>query len=149
VPSVMIRAARPGDGPGLARIHADMAAYYAELAPERFRAASRVRLAQEIDIELATRSGDTLHLVAEVDARLAPALVALHRPTQRGALRDPGRRPVGPAARSASAARRDIARCPLSARRWPRWDPSDLRSRRSWFGRGASRSHRWAATAPL
>ncbi len=35
--SVVIRAARPGDGAGLARAAVDFAAYYVELDPERFK----------------------------------------------------------------------------------------------------------------
>jgi GNAT superfamily N-acetyltransferase len=74
--AIAIRKARPGDGQALARIHADMAAYYVERFPEHFRAPRLDGLQDELDAELGERGDSTLELVAEVDGEVVGALVA-------------------------------------------------------------------------
>ena len=61
-----------GDGEALARIHADMAAHYAELDPERFRRPDLNGYAEVLETDL----GDGLDLVAEVDGEVIAWLYA-------------------------------------------------------------------------
>ena len=73
----VVRKARPGDGEAIARIHADMADHYAELAPERFRRPALDGYAAVIDAELAEAKATELELVAEIDGQVVASLYAL------------------------------------------------------------------------
>src|SRR5262245_15691186 len=70
--SVEIRAARPGDGAGLARIWLDNARYYVERFPDDFREPAEAGLAEWFETALAKpRDEAELHLVAVVDGEVA------------------------------------------------------------------------------
>lgn len=69
-----IRAARPGDGPALARLHLELAEYYVALAPEAFRLPDRDGLAEFL--EPGADAEDRLLLVAEIDGDVAGSLAA-------------------------------------------------------------------------
>jgi GNAT superfamily N-acetyltransferase len=71
-----VRAARPGDGHALVRLHEEMAAYYADLAPSRFVRPDVTGLADTLDAEFATTSDAALHLVAEIRGDVAGVLYA-------------------------------------------------------------------------
>src|SRR5688500_15270970 len=71
---MQIRRAQVGDGVALARIHADMADHYAELAPERFRRPDLAGYAAVLDGDLAEAEG--LDLVAEVEGEVIAWLFA-------------------------------------------------------------------------
>jgi|tagenome__1003787_1003787.scaffolds.fasta_scaffold20790422_2 GNAT superfamily N-acetyltransferase len=71
---MIVRRARPGDGDALARLHGELGADYAALAPAEFRAPQLEGLAGELDGELGDHA--VLQLVAEVDGEVASALVA-------------------------------------------------------------------------
>src|SRR3954463_6959301 len=71
-----VRPARPGDEPALVRIHDDMGAYYAELAPDHFHRPRLDRYADELRAELADDDPDALRLVAELDGAVIAALDA-------------------------------------------------------------------------
>jgi GNAT superfamily N-acetyltransferase len=73
---MLIRRARPGDGEALARIHADMAAHYAELAPDRFRRPELAGYAAVLDADLAAEDDTSLDLVAEVRGEVVATLYA-------------------------------------------------------------------------
>jgi GNAT superfamily N-acetyltransferase len=73
---ITVRDARPGDGAALARIHGQMATYYATLAPDLFHAPDLAGFPEEIDAALASADADARHLVAEVDREVAGALIA-------------------------------------------------------------------------
>ena len=72
-----VRAARPGDGPAIARIHLQAARYYAELAPDDFRVPDEEGLGDGLDPtpELLDDPA-TLFLVAEVDGEVGSVLIA-------------------------------------------------------------------------
>ena len=72
----MIRPARPGDGAALARLHGELGAYYAALAPGEFRLPELAGLDGELDAELGRDGAAALHLVAVVDGEVASALTA-------------------------------------------------------------------------
>ena len=57
-----------------------MGAYYAELAPQEFRAPDVDGLAAQLDSELRSLSGDELALVAEADGQIVGALWAVMLP---------------------------------------------------------------------
>lgn len=82
-----VRAARLGDGEALTRIHRDMAAYYADLAPHHFQTPTLDGFAEELDAEAGSTDDATLHLVAEVDGEVVGALVARLLPPEEGAAR--------------------------------------------------------------
>jgi len=84
---ITVRARRPGDGEALTRIHRDMAAYYADLAPHDFQMPMLEGFAEELDAEAARTDDTTLHLVAEVDGEVVGALVARLLPPEDGAER--------------------------------------------------------------
>ena len=72
-----IRAARPGDGPGLARIWLDNAHYYVTLFPNDFREPDHAGLSEWFDTLLARPHDDfELHLVAVVDGVIAAFISA-------------------------------------------------------------------------
>jgi GNAT superfamily N-acetyltransferase len=88
VASITIRDARPGDGATLARIHAEMATYYAALAPDHFHVPDLTGFAEELDGVLTMGDPGARHLVAEVDAEVAGALVARVLVPEAGAERE-------------------------------------------------------------
>jgi GNAT superfamily N-acetyltransferase len=73
---IIVRDARPGDGEALVRLHEDMAAYYADLAPQHFHAPDLDGLAQDLDDALGSPQEHELHLVAEDDGQVIGALTA-------------------------------------------------------------------------
>jgi GNAT superfamily N-acetyltransferase len=83
-----IRAARPGDGPALERIHAEMGAYYAALAPHHFQVPAIEGLAAQLDAELADVPETELVLVAEDDGEVVGTLAARLLAAQDGADRE-------------------------------------------------------------
>jgi GNAT superfamily N-acetyltransferase len=85
---IAVRDARPGDGVALARIHGQMAAYYAALAPEHFHVPDLDGFAEEIDTALAAPGNEVRHLVAEVDGDVAGALIASVLAPEEGAERE-------------------------------------------------------------
>jgi GNAT superfamily N-acetyltransferase len=75
--SVEVRAARSGDGPGLARIWLDNARYYVDLFPDDFREPDEDGLADWFETLLAEPGGDSeLHLVAVADGEVAALVYA-------------------------------------------------------------------------
>jgi GNAT superfamily N-acetyltransferase len=80
-----IRPARPGDGAALARLHGELGAYYAALAPAEFRLPELNGLAAALDAELDGRDAAAIRLVAEVEGEIASALVAHLVPPDEGA----------------------------------------------------------------
>jgi GNAT superfamily N-acetyltransferase len=84
---ITVREARLGDGEALTRIHGNMAAYYADLAPNHFRTPVLDGFAEELDVEMESTDHTTLHLVAEVDGEVVGALVARLLPPEDGAER--------------------------------------------------------------
>jgi GNAT superfamily N-acetyltransferase len=85
---ITVRDARPGDGAALARIHGEMAAYYAALAPEHFHLPDLATFAEEVDAALAASHDRSRHLVAEVDGEVAGAVVATIVAPDEGAERE-------------------------------------------------------------
>ena len=78
---VTVRAPRPGDGAGMARVWLSAAAYYAGLDPEYFQVPPADGLAETFEAGLGTDTGDTLTLVAELDGQVAGWLTArIERP---------------------------------------------------------------------
>jgi len=74
---ITVRTARPGDGPALARIHAEVARYYLELASDYFQMPALERFADGTD----GHSGNPVSrsercLVAEAQGEVVGALVA-------------------------------------------------------------------------
>jgi hypothetical protein len=67
---VQIRAARPGDGEGLARIWLENARYYVVLAPDDFQLPQAEGLAEFLEPR-ESESDARVFLVAEVDGELA------------------------------------------------------------------------------
>jgi ribosomal protein S18 acetylase RimI-like enzyme len=75
--SIELRAARPGDGSGLAQIWLDNARYYVGLAPDDFQEPEEAGLGEWFEASLAEPAGDgELHLVAVVDGEIAAFLYA-------------------------------------------------------------------------
>ncbi len=74
---ITVRTARPGDGPALARIHAEVARYYLELAPDYFQMLAPEGLAGELDGQAADPiASSARYLVAEAQGEVVGALVA-------------------------------------------------------------------------
>jgi GNAT superfamily N-acetyltransferase len=70
VDAIVVRAARPGDGAGLAQSWLDAGSYYAALAPELFQVPGSEGLVEWVEQRLARpRPPDTIWLVAEVDGQ--------------------------------------------------------------------------------
>jgi GNAT superfamily N-acetyltransferase len=84
---IVVRETRPGDGRAIARIHADMARYYLELAPEYFQMPALDGFAEELDAEAATIDSATLRLVAGLDGEVVGALLARLLPPEDTAAR--------------------------------------------------------------
>jgi GNAT superfamily N-acetyltransferase len=79
-----VRRARAGDGAALARLHRELGAYYAALAPAEFRLPELDGLATALDADF-TENGRVLHLVAEYDGEVVSALTAHLVPPDEGA----------------------------------------------------------------
>ena len=77
---VQIRAARPGDGAGLARIWMENARYYLGLAPDDFQLPQEEGLAEFLDPLPDGESEAQVFLVAELDGELAGFGVATLTP---------------------------------------------------------------------
>jgi GNAT superfamily N-acetyltransferase len=73
---ITIRTARPVDGPALVRIHAEVARYYVELAPDIFQMPALQRFAGELDEQVIDLAHRTRYLVAEARGEVVGALVA-------------------------------------------------------------------------
>lgn len=73
---LIIREAQRGDGVARARIHGDMGAYYADLAPDHFQMPELDGLADVLDEEAGDSDDQALSLVAEVDGEAVGALRA-------------------------------------------------------------------------
>ena len=69
-----MRAARRGDEQAFARIHAEVARYYADLAPDYFQLLEP--FAEQLASEAPASESTALHLVAEVEGQVVGALVA-------------------------------------------------------------------------
>jgi len=69
--AVTIRAARPGDGSGMARAWASAADYYADLDPEHFQRPQLQGLAESFEGSITKAGNDVLLLVAELDGHVA------------------------------------------------------------------------------
>jgi GNAT superfamily N-acetyltransferase len=82
--AILVRPARPGDGPGLAQSWLDAAGYYAALDPDLFQVPAREGLAEWLEQRLARpRPPDTIWLVAEVAGQAVGDIHArLDRPIQ-------------------------------------------------------------------
>jgi GNAT superfamily N-acetyltransferase len=75
--SVEIRAALPGDGPGLAQIWLDSARYYVRLFPDDFREPDETGLVDWFETLLArSRDESELHLVAVANGTVAAFVYA-------------------------------------------------------------------------
>jgi GNAT superfamily N-acetyltransferase len=72
---IIVRAARPGDGAGIARCHLDSAVYYTALAPELFRLPDEDGLLEFVEPS-EEPAEDVLELVAELDGEVAGHLEA-------------------------------------------------------------------------
>jgi GNAT superfamily N-acetyltransferase len=72
--SVTIRAPRPGDGAGMARVWLSAAAYYADLDPAHFRVPPAE--GESFEGSFGTGGEDELMLVADLDSQLAGWLTA-------------------------------------------------------------------------
>jgi GNAT superfamily N-acetyltransferase len=69
---IEVRAARPGDGAGLAAVWLENASYYARLFPDDFRMPDQVGLVESFEVRLGrARSASELRLVAVVDGVVA------------------------------------------------------------------------------
>jgi GNAT superfamily N-acetyltransferase len=71
-----IREAVPGDGPAIAAIHSDNAAYYVELAPDLFRAPDPDGLAEFVDPSPEDNSPASVFLVAQDRSAVVGYLLA-------------------------------------------------------------------------
>jgi len=76
VSKLIIREAQQGDGVARVRIHGDMGAYYADLAPDHFQMPELDGLADVLDEEAGDSDDQALSLVAEVDGEAVSALRA-------------------------------------------------------------------------
>ena len=74
--SVTVRAPRPGDGAGMARVWLSATAYYAGLDPEHFQVPPAEGLGESFEAGLGPGGDDALALVAELGGRLAGWLTA-------------------------------------------------------------------------
>jgi GNAT superfamily N-acetyltransferase len=74
--SEAIRRARPGDGPAFVRMHEELGATYASLAPELFQRPVTTGLVGEFEALVAADDERALHLIAEVDGEPAAVLGA-------------------------------------------------------------------------
>ena len=83
---ITIRGARRADKEALARIHAEVARYYLDLAPDYFQVLER--FAEQLDTEAPAIGRATLHLVAEVEGQVVGALVARLLPPEDAAKRE-------------------------------------------------------------
>ncbi len=83
---INVRDARPGDEEALARIHAEVARYYLDLAPDYFQVLER--FAEELMPEAPATESATLHLVAEAEGQVVGALVARLLPPADAAKRE-------------------------------------------------------------
>jgi GNAT superfamily N-acetyltransferase len=92
--ALTIRAARPGDGTGMARAWASTADYYADLDPEHFQRPQSRDLAGSFEDSIARAGNDALLLVAELDGDVAGWLAArIQLPEEDAAaqlMREPG-----------------------------------------------------------
>jgi ribosomal protein S18 acetylase RimI-like enzyme len=71
---ITVRAARRGDEQAFARIHAEVARYYLDLAPDYFQLLEP--FAEQLATEAPASESTALHLVAEVEGQAVGALVA-------------------------------------------------------------------------
>ena len=74
--AVTIRAARPGDGSGMARAWVSAADYYADLDPVHFQRPQPQGLAESFEDSITRAGNHVLLLVAELDGRVAGWLAA-------------------------------------------------------------------------
>ena len=92
--AITIRAARPGDGGGMARVWASAGEYYADLDPEHFQRSQPHGLAESFEDSITETGNDALLLVAELDGHVAGWLAArIQRPEADAAsqlAREPG-----------------------------------------------------------
>jgi GNAT superfamily N-acetyltransferase len=73
---IVVRQARAGDGPGLARLHRENAEYYVRLAPHHFRVPDEAGFEEFCDPGPEENTETALALVAEVGGELAGYLEA-------------------------------------------------------------------------
>lgn len=73
---VTIRAPRPGDGAGMARVWLSAAVYYADLDAVHFQVPPAQGLAESFEAGLGTGGEDELRLVADLDGQVAGWLTA-------------------------------------------------------------------------
>jgi Acetyltransferase (GNAT) family len=73
---VTIRAPRPGDGAGMARVWLSAAAYYAGLAARHFQVPPEEGTPESFEAGLGAGGADELMLVADLDGRVAGWLTA-------------------------------------------------------------------------
>jgi ribosomal protein S18 acetylase RimI-like enzyme len=83
---ITVRNARRGDEEALARIHAEVARYYRDLAPDYFQVLER--FAEQLATEAPAIESATLHLVAEAEGQIIGALVARLLPPEVAAKRE-------------------------------------------------------------
>ena len=92
--AVTIRAARPGDGSGMARAWASAADYYADLDPEHFQRPQPGGVAESFEDSITRAGTDALVLVAELDGDVVGWLAArIQLPEEDAAaqlMREPG-----------------------------------------------------------
>ena len=86
VEPITVREARRGDEEALARIYAEVARYYLDLAPDYFQVLER--FAEPLATEAPAIESATLHLVAEAEGRVVGALVARLLPPEDAAKRE-------------------------------------------------------------
>ncbi|MGB0096329.1 MAG: GNAT family N-acetyltransferase [Solirubrobacteraceae bacterium] len=83
---ITVRETRRSDREALARIHAEVARYYLDLAPDYFQVLER--FAEQLDADAPAVDGATLHLVAEAEGEVVGALVARLMPPEALAKRE-------------------------------------------------------------
>ena len=83
---ITVREARRGDEEALARIRAEVARYYLDLAPDYFQVLER--FAEPLGSEAAAIDSATLHLVAEAEGQVVGAVVARLLPPEDAAKRE-------------------------------------------------------------
>ncbi|HZP72452.1 MAG TPA: GNAT family N-acetyltransferase [Gaiellaceae bacterium] len=76
VTELTLRNLRPGDGPALAQIHLENAAYYHELAPASFRLPDADGLSELLEPNPLANNETALELVVEVDNTIVGCLSA-------------------------------------------------------------------------